>query len=89
LRWIPSHKGIWGSDLVDKEAKIATKGAEENKNSEFGILKKPLPVSKSAWKQTLRGKVKKRYRRRFKSSPRYERAAKIDPTIPSNRFRKL
>ncbi|KAF8955043.1 hypothetical protein BDZ97DRAFT_1675394 [Flammula alnicola] len=90
LRWIPSHTGIRGSDLVDKEAKVAaTKGAAKNKGSNFGILKKPLPVSKSAWKQALRSKVKECYRKKFKSSPRYERAAKIDPSIPSNRFRKL
>lgn len=49
--WIPGHENNKGNELGDKHAKLAAKGPYNNANCEFGILKKPLPVSKSALQQ--------------------------------------
>lgn len=90
LRWIPSHTGrIAGNDRADVEAKLAAEDPSSGKNNNTKILKKALPTSKAAWRQTLRNKVIEEYRSNFRKHPRYAKASKIDSSVPSAKFRRL
>jgi hypothetical protein len=89
FRWVPGHEDLPGSDRVDEQAKKAAEGSEQNKNTTKGILKKELPASKAAIRQELRRRLKVQTEKALKKSPRYERIASIDPTAPSNKYRKI
>ncbi|KAF8815748.1 hypothetical protein BYT27DRAFT_7047757, partial [Phlegmacium glaucopus] len=89
VRWTQGHVGLKGNKEVDKEAKMATEGEERNQNSDFGILKSTLPTSKSAHRQWLRAKEKKRWIKSFQEGPRRNRVAAIDTSMPSNKYRKM
>jgi len=89
IHWIPGHKDVALNEKVDAEAKKAAEGAHNNINNRVGILTKPLPISRSAKKQALRAKTKQSYIRHFKSLPRYKKIERIDPSAPSNKFRKM
>lgn len=78
FRWVPGHEGITGSKKVDEEAKRAARGAEENRGKKERILQKELPASKSATKQELERRQKKRSEREYKESPRYRRMERIE-----------
>ncbi|KAF8162541.1 hypothetical protein BJ912DRAFT_864653 [Pholiota molesta] len=87
--WIPGHMDIYGSDLVDAEAKRAAEGAENNRQSGFGILAKGLPDSKSTVRQRLKARTKAAYTQAFRTLPRYQRMAKFKAAAPSAEFRKI
>jgi len=89
IHWIPSHKGIHFSDAVDEEAKKAAKGAQYNCNNQVSILRRPLPISRSAKRQHLKASTKKQYSRKFKKLSRFRKIESIDPSTPSNKFRKM
>src|SRR5271156_6298685 len=85
-RWIPGHRDILGSDRADEEAKKASEGPHRNRNSEFGLLRKRVPASKSAVKQLLRTRLKKREARLFRESHRFNKISQIDPYMPDTKF---
>ena len=89
IHWIPGHKDIKYSDVVDAHAKKVAEGSQHNCNNRVGILKKRLPCSRSATKQKLQARIKKQYVRNFKRLPRSKAIERIDPSTPSNRFRKM
>jgi ribonuclease HI len=89
LRWTPGHVGLVGNEEVDVEAKKAAGGSRYNVNSNFGILRRPLPISRSAHRQSLRDEINAKYQREFRQSAKYQRFIKIDPSMPSNKYRKL
>jgi hypothetical protein len=86
MHWIPSHKGIPESEKVDEEAKRATEGPHRNLNNNVNILRKQLPISKSATKQLLRDRLKREAATIFHSSHRSAKMLSIDPFMPASKF---
>ena len=89
VRWTPGHVGIDGNEVADVEAKKAAEGRANNTNCHFGILKHPLPISRSAHLQQLREEDLAQYRQGFQNGPRSHRTVVYDTSMPSSKYRKL
>jgi ribonuclease HI len=86
LHWIPSHSDFEPNERADEEAKLASQGKSSDAKLLPKILRKPLPVSMSAARQSSDKLLLKRWKRRWKSSPRYDAMRRIDDSLPSNKF---
>jgi ribonuclease HI len=85
--WTPGHEGILGNERADEEAKKAAQcNSSPLKDLPPFIRKKPLPISISATRQSLKQDLKNRWQSEWSSSPRYERLQKIDNSPLSNDF---
>ncbi|TDL30111.1 ribonuclease H-like protein, partial [Rickenella mellea] len=85
--WTPGHVGIEGNETVDALAKRAARGFTSRKDLLPRQLRTtPLPDSKAALQQASLAKLQTRATRHWKSSPRYTRTTKIDPSLPSKKF---
>ena len=63
--------------------------AQHNHNNRISILRRPLPISRSAKRQHLKTNTRKQYTRQFRKLPRFRKIENIDPSTPSNKFRKM
>ncbi|PPQ81891.1 LOW QUALITY PROTEIN: hypothetical protein CVT26_014322 [Gymnopilus dilepis] len=87
FRCVPGHEGIERSERADEEAKISSEGAERNKAAAKEILKKELP--QSCDKARIERTKEEEADTTFRKLPRYRKIEKIDPSMPSPRFRML
>ena len=90
LHWTPAHLGFGPNERADEEAKLAAQGNSSNpKDLPVFLRRKPLPFSISALRQENLTALRKRWKRRWKSSPRYPRLKDIDKNLPSKNFLRL
>ena len=90
IAWVKGHMDIEGNETVDKVAKEATGGDSSKVMSLPALLAiNPLPVSISVQKQDYGASLCKHWCENWKQSPRHARISKVDPSMPSNNFRKL
>jgi hypothetical protein len=75
------------NERADEGAKAAAQGNSSRPEDLPAYLRrKPLPLSISALRQSNLEQLRKRWKRRWKSSPRYNHAKLIDSSLPSNKF---
>ena len=87
LIWTPAHEGIQGNERADEEAKeVAETGSSPRRRLPTFLRRKSLPLSISATRQTLKSDIKKRWKSKWKVSPRYSSASNIDYSLPSDNY---
>lgn len=74
-----------GNEAVDGEAKKAAKGKTSRKKDLPRILKKNLPISKSAVKQKFNGDIKKASTEKWKQYAEGRFIAKMAPDLPTKK----
>ncbi|ETW81323.1 hypothetical protein HETIRDRAFT_45025, partial [Heterobasidion irregulare TC 32-1] len=89
LRWVPGHVDIVGNERSDEEAKAAARGLTSMDIVLPKAIRGQLPFSRSAARQRFNDGLKKRWKKLMEQSPRWQKLQRIDPTAPSNRFRKI
>jgi ribonuclease HI len=87
LIWTPGHEGIDGNELADAQAKLAAQGKSSppSKLPPF-LRRKPLPTSISATRQTLKKRLKQKWKDEWSNSPRHNRLHAIDSSLPSDDY---
>jgi ribonuclease HI len=90
ITWVRGHNGTEGNEKVDVAAKEAARGIGTQEGTLPDLLAgPPLPLSTSALRQTFSSELNNRWKEIWKRSPRHNRLSEIDPTMPSDGFRRL
>jgi len=91
VRWIAGHKDVEGNEVVDREAKLAARGAANSspKHKLPIALWNQLPCSIPALKQHHNAKLKKLWKDEWSISTCFPHLSTIDPMLPSRAFMKL
>ncbi|KIM75164.1 hypothetical protein PILCRDRAFT_26386, partial [Piloderma croceum F 1598] len=89
LHWVPGHCDFEPNDRADEEAKKAAQGLSSDAKSLPQFLRKKLPASVSALRQNFNNHLLKRWKRHWKSSPRFKLHSSIDNSAPSKKFMRL
>jgi ribonuclease HI/endonuclease/exonuclease/phosphatase family metal-dependent hydrolase len=86
IKWISSHSEVKGNEEVDKLAKDAAAGRSSAMDSLPHILRRPLPTSSSALKQSFLSSLKTKWSSRWDSSPRKPRISQLGGSFPYSMF---
>ena len=86
LHWIPLHSDFEPNEKADEEAKLASQGRSSDAKLLPKILRKPLPASVPAIRQSSDKLLLRHWKHRWKTSPRYDSMRKIDNSLPSKKF---
>ena len=86
LHWVPGHSGHERNEKADEEAKKAAQGLSSEARLLPPFLRKRLPASVSALRQSFMASLLKTWKRCWKSSPRYAPLRAIDKSAPSKKF---
>jgi ribonuclease HI len=89
VHWVPGHCGFKPNERADEEAKKAAQGNTSNTKSLPPLLRKRLPLSVPALRQSHSDKLLKRWSRRWKKSPRHNILKSIDSSAPSKKYLRL
>jgi ribonuclease HI len=90
IEWVKGHADVAGNERVDSEAKRAAKGEISRTCAlPHTLADAPLPSSVTALKQKHDVNIKREWMEKWKTSTRYQKMSQIDPTMPSNKFRRL
>src|ERR1700761_5560960 len=81
--------GIVGNERADTKAKLAAKGESSCPKQYLPGKLQSLPRSATAAKECFRKLLHKEASEMFAKSPRYHRMRSIDPSMPSNQYRRL
>jgi ribonuclease HI len=89
MHWVPGHCGNVRNEKADEEAKKAAQGTSSEAKFLPPFMRKPLPASVSALRQSFMSSILKTWKRRWKESPRYALLRPIDKSAPSKKFLSL
>jgi ribonuclease HI len=89
ITWISGHDDVEGNEEADKEAKKAAMGDNSQASTLPAFISTDhLPRSISAACQHFKTEIQGSWRKRWTTSPRYARMAKIDDHLPSKSYLK-
>ncbi|KAF8065222.1 hypothetical protein FPV67DRAFT_1387840, partial [Lyophyllum atratum] len=87
IHWTPGHVDFGPNERADEVAKLAAQGHSSDANRLPVYLRcKPLPASIPALRQDHLDALRKRWKQRWKKSPRYSAINAIDRSLPSKKF---
>lgn len=90
FRWVAAHKMCAGNEEADRLAKLASDGEHNSPPEELPtMLRRPLPWNKSAKDMGMMRNLKARAAVVLRTSKQWAGLVKIDPSMPSTRFRKM
>ena len=89
LHWVPAHSDFEPNERADEEAKRAAQGLSSEAKLLPKILCRPLPASVPALRQSHDNRLLKRWKHRWRSSPRHCAIHPFDDSIPSKKFLRL
>ncbi|KZV95075.1 hypothetical protein EXIGLDRAFT_611043 [Exidia glandulosa HHB12029] len=91
MQWTPGHEGIPGNEAADAAAKMAALGpaATSPRRALPAILRKTLPLSKSALRRAHTDSLKARWKQLWRTSPRYRRFTRHDDALIPSKCRRL
>ena len=79
--WTPGHQDIEGNEFVDDKAKDAASHGTKNAHLLPSFLRKPLPLSISAKRQSLNAMIKLQAQQTWLASAYHERTVKMDSAL--------
>jgi ribonuclease HI len=89
MTWTPGHVGINGNERADEEAKKAAGGEHSAASNLPLLLRKPLPISRSATRKSYKAKTKKILESRLQRSKQMEKIHNVDPLFNPARYEKM
>ncbi|KAJ3518307.1 hypothetical protein NMY22_g13741 [Coprinellus aureogranulatus] len=89
LRWISAHSDVGRNERVDEEAKKAARGESSKACDLPYILRRPLPMSKSALVQEAKDKAKRDWKVAWQASTRSMRYNNLDEQFPPKTYLKV